>query len=90
MLRAHMFDWESIFSSVFDEDIHVISFLIFTAISFGILFVVMIGVTNVKERLDTEYKGICVTPAEFCAGVGRDKVSVAKFSKNVKCETDAD
>lgn len=86
-----MFDWESIFSSsVFDEDIHVISFLIFTAISFGILLVVMIEVTNVKERLDTEYKGICVTPAEFCAGVGRDKVSVAKFSKNVKCETDAD
>ena len=90
MLRAHMFDWESIFSSVFDEDIHVISFLIFTAISFSILLVVMIEVTNVKERLDTEYKGICVTPAEFCAGVGRDKVSVAKFSKNVKCETDAD
>ena len=79
-----MFDWKSIFSSVFDEDIHVISFLIFTAISFGILLVVMIEVTNVKERLDTEYKGICVTPAEFCAGVGRDKVSVAKFSK--KCQ----
>ena len=91
MLRAYMLDWKSIFSSpIFDEERHVFSFLIFTAISFGILLVVMIEVTNVKERLDTEYKGIYVTPAEFSAGVGRDKVSVAKFSKNVKCETDAD
>ena len=85
-----MFDWKSIFSSVFDEDIHVISFFIFTAISFGILLAVMIGVTNVKERLDTEYKGIYVTPAEFSAGVGRDEVGAARFSENVKCETDAD
>ena len=90
MFRAHMFDWKSIFSSVFDEDVHVISFFIFTAISFGILLVVMIGVTNVKERLDTEYKDIYVTPAEFSAGVGCDEVSAARFSKNVKCETDAD
>ena len=85
-----MFDWESIYSSVFDEDMHVISFFIFTLISFGILLVVMIGVTDVEERLRTEYKGIYVTPAEFCAGVGSNKVSAARFSENVKCETDAD
>ena len=90
MFRAHMFDWKSIFSSVFDEDIHVLSFFIFTGFSFGILLIVMIEVTDVKERLRTEYKGIYVTPAEFCAGVGRDEVSAARFSKNVKCETDAD
>ena len=90
MFRAHMLDWESISSSVFDKDMHVISFFIFTLISFGILLVVMIGVTNVKERLRTEYEGIYVTPAEFCAGVGRDEVSAARFSKNVTCETDAD
>lgn len=90
MLRAYMLDWKSISSSVFDEERHVFSFFIFMMISFVILLVVMIEVTNVKERLDTEYKGICVTPAEFCAGVGRDEVSAARFSKNVKCETDAD
>ena len=91
MLRAYMLDWKSIFSSpIFDEERHVFSFFIFMMISFVILLVVMIEVTNVKERLDTEYKGICVTPAEFCAGVGRDEVSAARFSKNVKCETDAD
>ena len=90
MFRAHMFDWKSIFSSVFDEDIHVISFFIFTGFSFSILLIVMIEVTNVKERLDTEYKDIYVTPAEFSAGVGRDEVGAARFSENVKCETDAD
>ena len=89
MLRAYMFDWKSIFSS-FNDDTHAISFLIFMGISFGILLTVMIVVTNVKTRLGTEYKGIYVTPAEFCAGIGRDKVSAAKFSENVKCETDAD
>ena len=91
MLRAYMLDWKSIFSSsIFDEERHVFSFFIFTAISFFILFVIMLEVTNVKERLDTEYKGIYVTPAEFRAGVGRDKVDAARFSENIKCEIDAD
>ena len=91
MLRAHMFDWESIFSSsAFDEDTHAISFFIFTVSSFVILFAVMVGVTNVKVWLDTEYKGIYVTPAEFRAAVGRAEVGAAKFSENVKCEIDAD
>lgn len=91
MLRAHAFDWESIFSSVYDdEDMHGISFLILSAVSFGILLAVMIVITNAKERLGTEYKGIYVTPAEFRAGVGRDEVGAARFSENVKCETDAD
>ena len=91
MLRAYMLDWESIFSSsVFDEERHIFSFFIFMMISLVILFVIMLEVTNAATRLDTEYKDIYVTPAEFRAGVGRDKVSVAKFSKNVKCETDAD
>ena len=91
MLRAYMLDWKSIFSSpIFDEERHVFSFFIFMMISLVILLVVMIEVTNVKERLDTEYKGIYVTPVEFRAGVCRDEVSAARFSKNVKCETDAD
>lgn len=90
MLRAHALDWESIVSSVYDEDIHGISFLILSAVSFGILLVVMVGVTNVKVWLDTEYKGIYVTPAEFRAAVGRAEVGAAKFSENVKCEIDAD
>ena len=50
----------------------------------------MLEVTNAAARLDTEYKGIYVTPAEFRAGVGRDKVGAARFSENVKCETDVD
>ena len=91
MLRAYMLDWESIFSSsVFDEERHVFSFFIFMIISLVILFVVMLEVTNVAARLDTEYKGIYVTPAESRAGIGRDKVGAARFSENVKCETDAD
>lgn len=91
MLRAYMFGWKSIFSSsAFDEERHVFSFFIFMIISFVILFVVMLEVTNANARLDTEYKGIYVTPAEFRAGISRDKVGAAKFSENVKCETDAD
>ena len=86
-----MLGWKSIFSSsVFDEERHMFSFFIFMIISFVILFVVMLEVTNANARLDTEYKGIYVTPAEFRAGISRDKVGVAKFSENVKCETDAD
>lgn len=50
----------------------------------------MVGVTNVKVWLDTEYKGIYVTPAEFRAAVSRAEVGAAKFSENVKCEIDAD
>ena len=91
MLRAYMLDWESIFSSsVFDEERHIFSFFIFMMISLVILFVVMLEVTNAAARLDTEYKGIYVTPAEFRAGIGRDKVGAARFSENVKCETDVD
>lgn len=91
MFRAHMLDWKSIFSSdEFDEDIHAISFFMLTGISFVILLAVMIGVTNVKARLGTEYKGICVTPAEFRAGVGHDEVGAAKFSKNTKCDLGVD
>ena len=65
-------------------------FVILFFISLVILFVVMIEVTNANARLDIEYKGIYVTPAEFRAGVGRDKVDAARFSENVKCEIDAD
>lgn len=91
MLRAYMLGWKSIFSSsVFDEERHVFSFFIFMIISLVILFVVMLEVTNAAARLDTEYKGIYVTPAEFRAGVSSDKVAAARFSENVKCETDAD
>ena len=91
MFRAYMLDWESIFSSsVFDEERHIFSFFIFMMISLVILFVVMLEVTNANARLDTEYKGIYVTPAEFRAGIGRDKVGAARFSENVKCEIDAD
>ena len=86
-----MLDWESIFSSsVFDEERHIFSFFIFMMISLVILFVVMLEVTNAAARLDTEYKGIYVTPVEFRAGIGRDKVGAARFSENVKCEIDAD
>lgn len=90
MLRAYMLGWKSIFSSSFDEEDHMLSFVILFFISLVILFVVMIEVTNANARLDTEYKGIYVTPAEFRAGVGRDKVDAARFSENVKCEIDAD
>ena len=90
MLRARMLSWESIFSTELDEDTHILSFVILFFISFVILFVGMIEVTNTAARLDTEYKGIYVTPAEFRAGVGRDKVDAARFSENVKCEIDAD
>lgn len=91
MLRAYMLDWKSAFSSeFFDEDDHILSFVILFFISLVILFVVMLEVTNAAARLDTEYKGIYVTPAEFRAGVGRDKVGAARFSENVKCETDVD
>ena len=86
-----MLDWKSIFSSfIFDTERHVFSFFIFMMISFVILFVIMLEVTNAAARLDTEYKGIYVTPAEFRTGVGSDKVDAARFSENVKCETDAD
>ena len=91
MLRAYTLDWKSIFSSeFFDEDDHILSFVILFFISLVILFVVMLEVTNANARLDTEYKGIYVTPAEFRAGVCRDKVDAARFSENVKCEIDAD
>ena len=91
MLRAYILDWESIFSSsIFDTERHVFSFFIFMMISLVILFVVMLEVTNAAARLDTEYKGIYVTPVEFRAGIGRDKVGAARFSENVKCEIDAD
>ena len=91
MIRAYILNWESAFSSKFyDEDDHILSFVILFFISLVILFVVMLEVTNAAARLDTEYKGIYVTPAEFRAGVGRDKVGAARFSENVKCEIDAD
>ena len=91
MIRAYILNWESAFSSKFyDEDDHILSFVILFFISLVILFVVMLEVTNASARLDTEYKGIYVTPAEFRAGVGRDKVDAARFSENVKCEIDAD
>ena len=91
MLRAYILDWKSIFSSEFlDEDNHILSFVILFFISLVILFVVMIEVTNANARLDAEYKGIYVTPAEFRADVSSDKVDAARFSENVKCEIDAD
>ena len=91
MIRAYILNWESAFSSKFcDEDDHMLSFVILFFISLVILFVVMLEVTNANARLDTEYKGIYVTSAEFRAGVGRDKVDAARFSENVKCEIDAD
>ena len=90
MLRARMLDWKSIFSSGWEEDIHVISFLFFSLVSFAILVLIMLCRTEAENRLEKEYGGVYVTPAEFRAGVGRDKVGAAKFSENVKCETDAD
>lgn len=90
MLRARMLDWKSIFSSGWEEDIHVITFLLFSLISLVVLVLVMLCRTGVERRLEKEYGGVYVTPAEFRAGVSRDKVGAAKFSENVKCETDAD
>ena len=90
MLRAHMLDWKSIFFTEWDEEIHVITFLLFSLISLAVLVFVMLCRTEVEKRLEKEYSGIYVTPAEFRAGVSRDKVGAAKFSENVKCETDAD
>ena len=90
MLRARMLDWKSIFSSGWEEEIHVITFLLFSLVSFAILILVMLGRTGAEKRLEKEYGGVYVTPAEFRAGVSRDKVGAAKFSENVKCETDAD
>lgn len=90
MLRARMLDWKSIFSSGLEEDIHVITFLFFSFVSFVILILVMFCRTGAEQRLEKEYGGVYVTPTEFRAGVSHDKVGVAKFSKNVKCETDVD
>jgi len=90
MLRARMFDWKSIFSAGWEEDIHTLTFLLFSFVSLAVLVLVMLCRTGAKKRLEKEYDGVYVTPAEFCAGVGRDKVGAAKFSENVKCETDAD
>lgn len=90
MLRARMFDWRSIFSSGWEEEIHALTFLFFSLISLAALVLVMFCRTGAERRLEKEYGGVYVTPAEFRAGVGRDKVGPAKFSENVKCETDAD
>lgn len=90
MLRACVLEWKSIFSSGWEEDIHVITFLFFSFVSLVVLVVVMLCRTGAEKRLEKEYGGVYVTPAEFRAGVSRDKVGVAKFSKNVKCETDVD
>lgn len=92
MFRAYMFDWKSMFSpdSFPDEDIHIISFFIFTAVSFGILLAAMIKVADVKTRLDTEYKGVYAPPAEFLSGVKPAAAGKAGFSENAGCETDAD
>lgn len=90
MLRARMFDWRSIFSSGYEEDIHVITFLLFSFVSLAVLVIVMLCRTDAEKRLEKEYSGVYVTPVEFCTGVSSDKISATKFSKNVKCETDAD
>ena len=90
MLRARMFDWKSIFYADWESDIHAITFFLFFGISFAVLVFVMLCRTNAGKRLEKEYKGVYVTPAEFRAGVDRAEVGKAKFSENVKCETDAD
>ena len=90
MLRARILDWKSIFSSGWEEERHIITFLFFSLVSLAVLVIVMLNRTDAENRLEKEYGGIYVTPAEFCAGVGRDKVSAARFSENVKCEIDAD
>lgn len=90
MLRARILGWKSIFFSGWEEEIHVLTFLLFSFVSFVILILVMFCRTGAEKRLEKEYGGVYVTPTEFSAGVSRDKVSAAKFSENVKCETDAD
>jgi hypothetical protein len=90
MLRARMLDWKSIFSSGWEEDIHMITFLLFSLISLAVLVLVILCRTGAERRLEKEYGGVYVTPTEFRAGISRDKVGAAKFSENVKCETDAD
>lgn len=93
MLRAALFEWRSVFSvgaDGIDQEAHVATFFIFFFVSLGVLVVVMFCRTGAEKRLEKEYGGVYVTPAEFMAGVGRDKVGAAKFSENVKCETDAD
>lgn len=90
MMRARMLDWKSIFSSEWEEEIHGLTFLFFSLVSLAVLVLVMLCRTGAERRLEKEYGGVYVTPAEFRAGVSRDKVGAAKFSENVKCETDAD
>lgn len=90
MLRARMLDWKSIFSSGWEKEIHVLTFLLVSFVSFVILILVMLCRSAAEKRLEKKYGGVYVTPAEFCAGVSRDKVGAANFSENVKCETDAD
>lgn len=93
MLRARMLDWKSIFSSEWEKGIHVLTFLLFSLVSFAAILILAMLCrtrTGVEKRLEKEYAGVYVTPAEFRAGVSRDKVGAAKFSENVKCETDAD
>ena len=68
MLRARMLDWKSIFSSGWEEEIHALTFLFFSLVSLAILVLVMLCRTGAERRLEKEYGGVYVTPAEFRAG----------------------
>ena len=90
MLRARMLDWKSIFSSGWDEDIHAITFLLFSLVSLAVLVLIMLCRTGAEKRLENEYKGVYVTLSDFKARVPAEKTGKPDFSDKVKCECDVE